>query len=419
MTMIRPDLSTDVAAILAGTLNRFAQHATVIVDEVPVDVVAGQSAAVKAAGWEHARIGPWTVYRRQDRTVAMGLRASMHPRDHFGVLVHRDTEPGTLALLLDRYNGLIGNAWRGTPATTALNLIRLSWPNTRYQPLWTHRADMRVSHVGPLMWSRELGTFERDWGWLHTFDVSGAYLGAAAMAEVAWSGLDTTGVQPFDAKLPGYWLLSLDPASYAEFTAAGRPPLFGPRAVRDHTVWVTTPYAKLCQDIGLRLDVIDSLTASAMTRADGSLIHPAGARVFRTWAAAMKQARAQAAAMPTGALRDVLLGAVKRTYTDATGGMQRDGMRIHRPDWAHTIIDLGRANLYRLMMRVHETEGIWPVQVRTDSVTYADCTPDPGGLLTAVQRATRATINPPRTITIGQWLDGRQRATEGVRRGPR
>lgn len=418
MTVIRPDLHTDLAAILTGTLGRFEPHATIVIDDVPLAVLEAHSDAITAAGWAHTRMGPWTVYRHNGgaRTVAVGLRAAMHPATHFGVLLRGDSDPGTMAVLIDRYNKVTGTAWRGTAATTALNGIRSTWGNDSYQPLWHHPHTRGFSGAGPLVWSRDLNADEASWGHVHTWDTRSAYLGAAGMAEVAWSGLDTTGPQMFDSRLPGYWLLRLDDATLATLADPGRPPLLNPRSVRDGCASVTTPYAKLLQDLGDRCEVIDSLTGSALYRADGSRIHPAQSRIFRRWADMMKRARAEAETYPAGALRDQLLYAIQRTYKDATGGMQREGMRISREDWAHTLIDLSRACLYRLAVKIRATEGVWPVEVRTDSLSYADG-PNWQTLDRALGGSTRATIRYQGGVTTEQWQAAHQ--PKAVRRGAR
>lgn len=354
----RPELAADLAAILAGTA-RAAPECTVVLDGVDL----AQLRPDDAAGWQFSTLGAWTTLRRGDRLVALGVRSAMTPRIHHGTLFGADTDPGALALLLDRYQRLTGCAWRGSPAMSALSLMRSTWGNPRKQPLW-HAPEIGAGHVGPLIWSRPLNGWEATWGWVHTFDAMGAYLGSAGNAELAWSRVEHTGPRPFDPGRPGYWLIQPAPATLALDGEPGRPPLLGLRGRTDR-VCVTTPYARLLAELGDPLHVVDSWTADR------------GTRVLRGWAQRLRDARVAAERLGAGGMRDALVCAIKRTYTDATGAMARvrldgGGMLVQRPDWSHTLVDGWRATLYRRAMAVKRTEGVWPVAVKTDALSYAD-----------------------------------------------
>lgn len=403
-THVKPGAEVDLLTILETTRRWFAPQSTVVVDGHGIGAYTGQSERVRAAGWKHSAISAWTLFHTEDgRTVSLGLRAAMGPA-HLGILFDRDTDPGALAIILDRYQKYTGTAWRGTFATTACAGIRSSWGNDRYQPLWNESRKGPGHAVGPMVWSRDLGQWERQWGFVHTFDARSAYLGAAISADLPWSELHHVGPQPFDEGSPGYWHLQLDNETLQLIHEPGRPPVLPPSRVKDGCVWVTTPYAKLLRELGDRCDVIDSWTARAGQRPDGSRLHPAGSRILRTWGGQMRDARAAVEAMPIGPLRTVLLKAVKRTYTDATGAMQREiggkGMRVHRAIWGHTVIDLWRATLYRTTIRVRDSAGVWPIAIRTDSLTYADCTDDPRPLLAELAGARRAKVGP---TGLGSW----------------
>lgn len=373
-----PTLHADLRAILAGTLGRFADQATVLLEDVSVAALVDQGAAVRADGWEHSSIGAWTLYHRKDgRTVAVGVRAALSG-NQVGALFSPEHDAGVVAMLLDRYHAVTGTAWRGAYVTSALAGIRLSWANDRYQPLWRHAKVGPGYAVGPLIWSRPLTTTEREWGYVHTFDTRAAYLGSAISADVAWSELRRTGPREFDQKIPGYWLVELGAVTLDWLQDPQRPPLLAPsRLLRGGQAWVTTPYARLLRDIGDPVTVADSWTGSESIRPDGTRRHPAQSRVFRKWGESLRDALVEVHKMPAGGMRDALEVAVKRTYKDATGGMQREAMRVARPDWAHTLIDLRRATVLRKVLHVHETQGIWPVEIRTDSLSYADCVPQP------------------------------------------
>lgn len=358
-----PDLWRDLRAVLDGTLTRFEPHSTVIVDGHIADLQPPDNGA-----WSRTKDGPWTLWRhaKGERTVAIGARRDMTVR-HLGVLFDKTTDPGITATLLDKYAEITGAPWRGTCATTAHAAIRLTWENSRAEPLWNMSDIGPGAAVGALEWERQPGTWETTWGYVHQFDANAAYLGAAINAELAWSGLFHTGPQMFDEKLPGYWLLQLDTSTLSLNQDPARPPLFSERQLlKGGCAWVTTPYAKLLAELGDRVEVLDSHTARPLEH------HPAGSRALRKWGEQMRDARLAVQAMPAGQLRTHLEQAVKRTYKDAIGGMQRAGMRVNRADWGHTVVDHWRATLYRTMMRIRRTEGIWPVRVATDSLAYAD-----------------------------------------------
>lgn len=394
VTPLRTGLSTDLASVLNGTLTRFDRHSTIVIDDAELHDVYASAPAAAEAGWKHTEAGAWTLWRhgedQAERTVAVGVRRAMDPVRHLSVLFNSDTDPAALALLLDRYIRIVGAAWRGTCATTALAMIRLSWENSRGRPLWRPRYVGPGNGAGRIEWRRPLNQWESTWGYVHTFDANAAYLGAMINAEVAWSNLEHSGPIRFDAGLPGYWLLDLDKSTVEDDPRSpGRPPLVDPlRLLRipgrdtDTGAWVTTPMAKFLAELqGGTVRVVDSWTGAAVVReSDGKQLHGPKSRVLLPFGEKMRDARAAVLELAPGTLRDILADAVKHTYKDAVGGLQRETMRIHRPDWAHTIIDQWRATILRKILRVHSTEGVWPVQILTDSLAYADCSGRPGVL---------------------------------------
>lgn len=354
----------DLPTILAGAC-LMDRHSTIVVDGARVGDHERHSDWLRSSGWDHKTVGPWTLYHmRNGRTCAVGLRDEFGPR-HLGVLVHQADDAGVLAMMLERYAALAGINWRGTPATTALAKIRLSWENDRTAPRWQHDKKGPGYATGPLIWSRPLSEREQSWGYVHTFDASSAYLGSAGNAELAWSTLATTGAREFDKHLPGYWHCELAPATIAWNDDPGRPPLITPARIRNGSAWLTTPMVWMLHEMGDAPTIRDSVTASERNG------RRAGFRVLRQFSEQLRDARG-AAEQLAGPLSDRLTYAIKRTYKDATGGLQREGMRIYRPDWAHTLIDLWRVTMLRRIIRTKEYQGSWPVAVKTDSISYAD-----------------------------------------------
>ncbi len=356
----------DLATLLSTTLAWFEPQCVIVLDDHDQAWVRGGEHEANIHGWRRQGDGPWYTFRRDSRTVMVGLRNFMLPARHFGVLFDETTDPGVLAMRLDRYQRATGTAWRGTPATTAHNAIRLSWENGRGTPLW-HEPRVPGTHgVGFMHWTRNPTEVERSWGYQHRFDANAAYLGAAISAELPWGPLEPTGPRPFDPRVAGVWRIMPGAELVAWDANPNRPPLFGNRTPGrphpldgDGTTCVTTPYAKFLAELGA-FDVVDSATA---TRAS---------RILRQFGERIRDGRTIDAAAGWH-----IEAAVARTYKDAVGGMQRDGMPITRHVWGWTVIDQWRATLYRAILRVHTTQGVWPLAVATDSVTYADCTPTP------------------------------------------
>jgi hypothetical protein len=402
----RPEVGSDLVGILNGTLGRFTQHSAIVVDGTAPAAFRAHSEAAKAAGWAHSKVDAWTLFYREDgRTVALGLRDAMSTR-HLGVLFDKQTDPGVLALHLDRYHQVTGNPWRGTPATSAHNAIRLTWGNKAYQPVWSAPRIPASSDVGFISWSRPLSETEIRWGWLYTFDANSAYLGSAVNAEVAWGPLHHTGPQQFDAGIPGYWHCDLPTALLEALADPCRPPLL--RTPRNGQAWLTTPYLKLLEDLGYQCLIVDSWTGREEFRAGGGRLHPAGSRIFRSWSEGLRDGLRTAP--------EAVVLAAKRTYKDAVGGMQKEGMRISRRDWGESIIDLWRATLMRRIIRIYEGHGVWPVRVATDSVTYAAGTGLESQLAEIVGcRPGLGGFHLEETVTAAAWLE-RYPVTQGGRR---
>jgi hypothetical protein len=383
---LREGVHSDVRALLAGVEGRFTPQATLVLNDASTAILAGCEAELKADGWSWSAPGPWTFFRRGGQTVALGCRRSWRPKVHTGTLYGDDVEPGALAMLLDRYHQLTGYAWCGTGATTGLNALRLTWENSRWEPRWSGSVVAPVAGAGVLNWQRELNEDEATWGYVHTFDANAAYLGSAISADLAWDQLTPTGPQPFDERLPGFWLIDLATSTLEICADPTRPPLLS--RIKRGQAWVTTPYAKLLRELGDPLDVADSWTGQPVT-VDGRQVHGPTSRVFRTWGEALREARKAAGELPGGRLRQQLGNAVKHTYKDVIGGLartDRDGkhLRVYRPDWAAHIIDLWRATLYRRMVEIKRTQGVWPVRVWTDAISYADCVATPTYLAEAI-----------------------------------
>lgn len=388
-----PGVERSFDLILMGTIGRFHDQACIVVDGVDpaaMQPIIGRRAEGWTAPGDTGR-GAWTTFTRGDRLVMVGIRAAMAAKHQHFTLFGPDTDPGATAMLLDRYHQVAGLAWRGNPAMTSVALMRSTWGNGLKEPLWCTR-ETPAGYAGPLIWSRDLNAWERDWGWVHTFDANGAYLGAAGNAELAWGPLHHEGPQAFDPKAPGYWKIRpsdelLDWPTRPPFPVDHEAPPLLPKLAKDGTCEVTTPYGQLLAELG-GFEVVDSYTARAAVRSSGNGLHPAGVRILRKWSEALRDARTAVESWPAGGLRDGVLSAVKHTYTDTVGFIAPTragtGRRVQRHDWSHTTIDLWRATMLRKIILVWRTQGVWPVAVNVDAVSYADSVENPRTLATAI-----------------------------------
>lgn len=411
-----PGLNANHNAILRAVDGpRWAAEVTIVVD--------GPSCTpAKVDGWTWtgcAAGGVWQFYRHRDgRECSIGVRPAMG-RAFLGVLFDQDTDPGALAIILDRYNRATGTAWRGTCALTGLHKIRLTWGNARRQPRWQQVQETPKSWVGPLVWRRELNEHERSWGYVHTFDANNAYLGTAISELFSWYELEPTGARPFDPAVGGYWHVKIGPRALWWLTQTDRPPLLKLRRGAD-SAWMSTPYAKLLGQLGDPVEVLDSWTGvppewepdpGGYRRTP--VPHAASGRVLRSWGEELRDAIRTAEAQ-AGTLPATIAKAVKLTYKNATGAMQRPRTQVARPDWGRTIIEGWRATMFRTMLRVAECEGVWPVEVRTDALSYADCTARPVQLA----RTLGADLEPgPRRIGRYKLSETVATATWEARRG--
>jgi len=322
--------------------------------------------APRAAGWRVSALGPWTTFWRPERSEP-AVHVLAHPwRRPDAPLPLED--PWEASWYLRRYAELAGGAYHATAGVAGLGLLRDRFcPRSR--PFWTPpwKAELLKATrnaEADLLWSTSTTPAG---GHLHTYDANVMYLSAAALVEVASGELKHTGAIGADPSRPGYWRIG--------WPAWNLPHVPNPlgwrnrKGSRSEAVWITSPTLKLlCQlaEEGLTgaPEIRDSWTADT------------GHRVLRTWAEQLGGAidTARESAEPGD---DRVLPALKATYREAVGMLDRDTGRMHRPDWRHAVIGLARANLWRKVWRVGTRENRWPVQVKTDAVTYWSDQPDP------------------------------------------
>lgn len=346
---------------------------------------------VRKDGWKVADLAAWSSYTRGNRHAIHVAHLPWIEPDRSPLMVGDllSMENAGLAALCarhDLFHALVGLPYRGTPGMAGHALLRHMERTDARRPTGTAsvawRPDLmpRAQEV-PTRVTRD--GLERDYtktwtpGTLPlddvepvTLDANMQYLAAAAAVDVARGPLEhrehrgglSSGDR--DRKLSGYWKVELsawndgrmpDPAGY---------PHAGHRAGAPR--WVTSPTLDLLDELTARGEyggyvVVESYTAP-------------GARVLRRWAETIRDAirlAESATQEQNGMVPDpVLRRALKMTYAESIGLFGRAGGRVFRPDWQSAIIGRARSILWRKMWTAGTQEGIWPLAINVDAVTY-------------------------------------------------
>lgn len=346
--------------------------------------------ALRAAGWhwkeareEDPQIrgwGPWTTYTRGQVAIHVGvlplLDATRTP------LFDLDCAPHVISRRLADFHRMVGTPFRKTPGVVGCALLR-DWYETRSaQPRW-HTArpgsapDMRG--VGDLVWSRPRTGTEQRYEFVQTFDIHGAYLNAAMMADLPWTDLTRTVLPEFDASRAGFW--RVESWSTRTFQWPGdpygvlSPPLIHrDRFLEDGTVWLTTPVARYLVELGARLQVREAYLPAPVPYSGG----PATRRWLRTPLEVIRDARKDH--VPTllnSGDRIAHRHTLKRVPNEMLGLLLAEGGRISRWDVSWIVRDLNRVLLLRKIHDVWRVTGRWPIKVRTDAVSYPATIDDP------------------------------------------
>lgn len=326
--------------------------------------------APRAAGWRVTGLSGWQTFWQDTRP---SVHVAVHPwlDGKTGPLL--DSDPWEMAWHLHRYAELTGSAYHATPGVTGIGLLRDSYPG-RTQPYWTPPtkglpAGSRAAEAD-IVWVRS----EPATGNLHTYDANLMYLSAAGSAHLAVNELrHTPRARPAGPELAGYW--RIEQPTWHEPRLPS--PLGWRRKGRGEPIWITTPTLLLLAELAeLKRPMVSApVVVDAWTSP--------GHRIMRSWAQILTGAAATARA---GAEHEPdqcrcscdarQLQAVKATYRETVGMLNRADSRVHRPDWRHAVIATARANLWRKMWRIASVEDRWPASVRVDAITYPSDKPD-------------------------------------------
>ncbi len=371
----------DLPVVLAGGGRLFgAGNEGVIMLGTDVDSLQDTITRKHPVGWTFTELRPWTTFRHAKTGTTIHVGALGDDRLKGAPLFDRETAPLELAARLAEYHRVTGAPFHATPGVSGLGALRsrLADPGPGRQPYW--RAGLPTGALrgaGPLVWHRDPGADAA--GHVHVFDINGMYLAAMKNAAVAWGQLQPTGPCAFDPEWAGYWQIAVQDLPAELYDGREQPPVFPaprgtalvagiPGGVRISHVWVTTPVMVYLSELGVHPEVLDSWTCEN------------AAPVFRPYAEQLIKARRG----QLGELAPSVEASIKATYTQMVGLLGREGGRVHRPDWQHTIMDLARVNLLRRLRRARSQVGLWPHAVRTDAAYFVWPDQEPGALATAL-----------------------------------
>lgn len=333
----------------------------------------------RAAGWITGKPHAWTPFRRDGKTIIVGITS--WPAITRCPLVDLGDEASTVERLAI-WHDMIGRAWSGTPGVFGADLLKA------LAPKWKVNGRQMGPAYGypdgpPSGEAYELDYKPEDWSrpltlrYAHSYDATRAGLAAAGVCEslAAWT-LKRTGRIPFDPTRAGWWKIELGPWNFDRLPAPAGPG----ESVR----WVTTPTLELLTELREAggefqdFEVLDSWTGP-------------GKRIMRKWAETLDGVYRQARDLvadpdsPTTtqeADAAAILATVKAVFRQTSGLLAyvpEGGVHnaTFRPDWHGALVALARSNGWRRMWTIGRRESRWPVEIDADNVWYESDDPDP------------------------------------------
>lgn len=222
------------------------------------------------------------------------------------------------------------------------------------------------------MWHRAPNPAGDRGGWVHHYDLNGAYLAAASKLRLPQGEpiqLDPGAGAPVPLP-PGYWRLELEPWNLPYPNPTGNRPR------RDPELWVTSPTLRLLADIEWPARVIDGWywtdTCQALT----------------PWYERLRDARRTLVGPGREAVKQIYRQGIGRLASDLRTNADDP---LYQPAWAHHVIAESRARIFRRIMQL----ATLPLAVEVDSIWVQHEAADPAEAAAAIRL--------PLGDELGQW----------------
>lgn len=338
-------------------LDRFACGLLGIADDLSILDFARN---LEIGDWRIAgKIGPWTTMvkgpptGRPDHTIHLFME-HLVDRQRFPMWA---PQLGAQTAALAKWHAFTGRSYHGTPGVAGLSLIREHVPDLKTHITWKHNDLPFTAAESPYV--------PRQWGVASDgpeigIDANRMHLAAAELVSVSPWNLKHTGRCDFDRSRAGWWKIEVPPWNIPELPHPVGYPWDVP--IR----WVTTPTMGLLtelQDQGVigRFEIHDSWTGPGM-------------RLLRKWARTLEDAYEAFSFMEYEVdirLRDTV-GPVYKETIGLLNHKDDDGNRnaIFWPHAHHSIIALGRCNLWRKLWRAYQRHHVIPLRIDVDHITF-------------------------------------------------
>ena len=311
---------------------------------------------------------PWWTATRPG---VYGVRDVVQPRYEDRAPWRQTPDAPTLRASLLAFRDAVGIEWRRSPGATGTRLLRQLHSGktaTKLEldgPPPPPASEKLNRDGGHLDWTRPLAASERGL-YLHSYDVNGQYLAACSSLPLGvgpWQHHSRVALPEKPAEyLPGYYRVRVT-----------EKPVSGPcpSLCAETLGWVTTPTLRLLREAGAQVHILECYTWFESKR------------YLEPWYKTLRDARAR---LSGDASDPYALDAVKGLYRHAIGWFgsetwDRSEDTLYRPDWAHQVRALARANVLRTVYRVGANYGLWPLAVGSDCVYYLSSSPDPLAML--------------------------------------
>ena len=253
--------------------------------------------------------------------------------------------------------------------STGLNLLDL----TRRKSRDGDQIFAPTPHIEPhdnrydrdLHWTRKPTENEAGHEFVHGFDRGASYLAAVGSLSFGIGAAEHRTAPEFDKKLPGYWLIT---APERNEWLAPNPLIPNPgNALPGEQLWVTTPRLRYAVELGYEPEIHEAWVWTQHKR------------FFEPWANRVRDARALLDTNDTDdkAARDVIKELYVRSFGIMDSTTFKTGKKHFAPERFHMIQDQASMNILRLINRIGNESGRWPLAIDKDLILYSSDVEDP------------------------------------------